>query len=157
MGALLGRDDGRIADERVVDTRVRNQVGLELVQIDIESTIEAQRGCDGADNLGDQAVQVLVVGTGNIEAATADVVDSFVIDEERAVGVLDSAVGGEHSVVGLNDGCGNARRGIDGKLELALLAVISRETLEEQGTEARAGSSAERMENEEALERRAVV
>lgn len=42
VGALLAGDDWRIADQRIVDTRVRHQVGLELVQVDIERTIETQ-------------------------------------------------------------------------------------------------------------------
>jgi hypothetical protein len=38
--ALLGRDDRGVADQRVVDTRVWNQVGLKLIQVDIKSAIE---------------------------------------------------------------------------------------------------------------------
>jgi hypothetical protein len=90
--ALLSRDDGRITDERVVDARVGHKIGLELVQINVERTVESQRRGDGADNLGNQTVEVLVVGPGNIQAATADVVDSLVVNKERAVGVLDGAM-----------------------------------------------------------------
>jgi hypothetical protein len=75
-----------------VDTGIRDQVGLELVQVDVERAIESKTGSDGADNLGDETVQVLVVWTWDIQAATADVVDGFVVNEERAVGVLDGAV-----------------------------------------------------------------
>lgn len=60
MLALGGGNDGGVADERVVNTRVRDQVGLELVQIDIESTIESQGRGDGADNLSNQAVKMLI-------------------------------------------------------------------------------------------------
>jgi hypothetical protein len=157
VGALLGRDDGRIGDERVVDAGVGDQVGLELVQIDIESAIESQAGCDGADNLGDEAVQVLVVGAGNVQAATADVVDGLVVDEERAVGVLNGAVGRENSVVGLNHRGGDARSWVDSKLELALLAVVGREALEKKRTETGTCTTTERVEDEETLERGAVV
>jgi hypothetical protein len=45
LGALIGvslsRDDRGIADEWVVDTRIWHQIGLELIQIDIQSTIES--------------------------------------------------------------------------------------------------------------------
>jgi hypothetical protein len=92
VGALLSRDDGRITDERVVDARVGHKIGLELVQINVERTVESQRRGDGADNLGNQTVEVLVVGPGNVQAATADVVDSLVVNKERAVGVLDGAM-----------------------------------------------------------------
>jgi hypothetical protein len=86
-----------------VDTWVWNQVGLEFVQVDVQSTIEAQRGGDGANDLRDQLVKMLVVGARDIEVAAADVVDGFVVDEECAVGVLDRAVGRKDSVVWLDD------------------------------------------------------
>ena len=37
---------------------LRNEVGLEFIEIDVEGTIEAQRGCDRRDNLSNQAIQV---------------------------------------------------------------------------------------------------
>lgn len=47
---LASRDNRSIGHEREVDTRVRNQVGLELVEIDVERTIETERGSDGGDD-----------------------------------------------------------------------------------------------------------
>lgn len=143
VGALLSRDDGRITDERVVDARVGHKVGLELVQINVERTIESQRRGDGADDLGNEAVEVLVVGPGNIQAATADVVDSLVVNKECAVGVLDSAVSRENSVVGLNDRGRNAGSRVHGEFQLALLAVVGGEALEEEGTETRTCATTE--------------
>jgi hypothetical protein len=157
VGALLGRDDRRVTNERVVDTRVRHKVGLELVQIDVERTIEAQRRGDGANNLGDEAVEMLVVGTGNVQAASADVVDSFVVNEEGAVGVLDGAVCRQNGVVGLDDRGGDAGSWVDGEFELALLAVVGAEALEEKRAETGTGTATERVEDEETLERGAVV
>lgn len=92
VGALGGRNDRSIADQGVVDTRIGHQVGLELVQVDIERTIESQRRGDGADNLGNQAVEVLVAWAGNIQVAAANVVHSLVVNQEGAVGVLNRAV-----------------------------------------------------------------
>lgn len=157
MGALLGRDDGRITDERVVDARVRHQVGLKLVQVDIESSIKTQTRGDRADNLSNQTVEMLVVGTRNVQVATADVVDSFVVNEERAVGVLDSAMSREDSIVGLNYGGGDARSGIHGKFKLALLAVIGGQALEQQSAETRTRTATKGVEDEETLKGRAVV
>jgi hypothetical protein len=155
--ALLGRDDRRVADERVMNTRVWHQVGLELIQVDIESSVEAQTRGDGANNLSNQAVEMLVVGTGDIQAATANVVDSLVVNKERAVGILDSAVSGQDSVVRFDDGCRDARSGIHGKFELALLAVVGRQTLQEESPEARSCTATERVEDEETLEGRTVI
>lgn len=85
MRAAVAGDDRSIGDQRVVDTRERHQVGLEFGQVDIEGTIETETGGDRADHLGDQAVQVLIAGTRNVQVATADVVDSLVVDQESAV------------------------------------------------------------------------
>ncbi len=57
----------------------RDKVGLELVQVDVEGTVKAQRRCDGRDNLRNQPVQVREAGLGDVEAMLADVVDSLII------------------------------------------------------------------------------
>ena len=50
VGGLGSGDDGGIGDEREVDAGVRDQVGLELVQIDVEGAVEAERGSNGRDD-----------------------------------------------------------------------------------------------------------
>jgi len=107
--------------------------------------------------LSDETVQVLVVGTLNAEVPAADVVDSLVVNHERAVGVLQGGVSCENGVVGLDNGCGDLRRRVDTELELALLAVVDGQTLHEEGTETGACSTTERVEDEETLQTRAVV
>jgi hypothetical protein len=140
-----------------MDTRVWHQVGLELVQVDIESTVEAQAGGDGADNLSNQTVEMLIVGARDIQVAAADIVHSLVVDKERAVGVFNGAMSGQNSIVWLDNRGGNTRRRIHGELELALLAVVGREALQKQGTESRTCTTSKRVENEETLKRGAVV
>ena len=49
------------------------------------------------------------------------------------------------------------RRWVDGELQLGLLAVVHRQTLHQQGGEARPRSSTEGMEDEEALQTGALV
>jgi len=157
VGALVCGDDGCEADERVVDTRVGYQVRLELVEIDIEGAVEAKRRSDGANDLGDEPVQVFKTGARDIEISAADVVDGFVVDEEGAVGVLDGAVSGENGVVRLYYGGGDLWGGVDGEFQLAFLAVVGGEAFEEKGTEARSRAAAERVEDEETLQGGAVV
>jgi hypothetical protein len=140
-----------------VDTGERDQVGLELVQVDVQGTIEPQRGGDGRDDLGDKTVEVLVAWPGNVQIPAADVEHGFVVNQEGAVRVLDGAVGGEDGVVGLNHGRRQAGRWVHGELELALLAVVGREALEEQSAEAGTGAAAEGVEDQEALQGVAVV
>ena len=129
---LLGGDDGRVGGERKVDARVRHQIGLELGQVNIEGTVEAEGRSGGRHNLGNQAVQVGVGGALNVEVAAADVVQGLVVHQESTVGVLQGGVARENRVVRLNDGGGNLRSGVDGILEFGLLAVVNRQTLHQQ-------------------------
>jgi hypothetical protein len=51
------------------------QVRLELVQVNIERTIETEGGGDGRDDLSNDAVEVLEAGGLDAEVLAADVVD----------------------------------------------------------------------------------
>ena len=140
-----------------MDAGVRDQVGLELVQIDVQGAVEAQRRGDGRDDLGDQAVEVLVARPGNVQIPAADVVDGLVVNQEGAVRVLDGAVGGQDGVVGLDNGRRQARGRVHGELELALLGKVGRQALEKQSAEPGTGATAKGVEDQEALEGVAVV
>ena len=157
VSGLVGGDDGGVGNQREVDTGVGDQVGLELVQVDVERTIETQGSGDGGDNLGNQAVQVLVAGALNSEVTAADVVDGLVVNHEAAVGVLQSGVGGQDGVVGLHDGGSVLRGGVNAEFQLGLLAVVNGETLHQESTETRTGTSTEGVENQETLETSTVV
>ena len=111
----------------------------------------------GQHTLSNQTVQVLVVGALNAKVPSADVVDGLVVDHEAAVGVLERRVRGEDRVVWLDDRCGDLGRWVDAELELALLAIVDRQTLHEQGAKTGTGSTAERVEDEETLQTGAVV
>ncbi|GIL42644.1 hypothetical protein Vafri_593 [Volvox africanus] len=93
MIGLLGGDNRRVGAEHKVDTGIGHQVGLELCNIDVQSTIEAQRGSQGADDLGDQTVQVGVGRALNVKAATANIVDSLVVEHDSHISVLQKGVG----------------------------------------------------------------
>jgi hypothetical protein len=58
---------------------------------------------------------MFIARTRNIQVATADIIDRFIINQESTVRVLNGAVGRENSVVRLNDGSGNARGRVDSK------------------------------------------
>ena len=64
---------------------------------------------------------------------------------------------GQDRVVRLADGGGHLGSGVDGELQLGLLAVVDRQPLHEQQREARAGTTTEGVEDEEALETGALV
>jgi hypothetical protein len=111
----------------------------------------------GLHTLGDETVQVLVVGALNAQVPSADVVDGFVVNHEGAVGVLEGGMCGKNRVVGLDNGGGVLGSWVDAELELALLAIVDRQTLHQQSTETGTGSTSERVEDEETLETSAVV
>ena len=50
VGSLGSRDDWCVSNQREVDAGVRDKVGLEFVQIDVEGAIETERGSDGRDH-----------------------------------------------------------------------------------------------------------
>ena len=116
MVGLLGGDDGSVCGEREVDAWVGHQVGLELGQIHVEGAVEAKRSGDGGHDLAQQSVEVGVGGTTNVQIASAQVVDGFVVHHEGAVGVLQRGMGGQDGVVGLHHRGRNLRRGVDGEL-----------------------------------------
>merc|ERR1719429_919335 len=66
-------------------------------------------------------------------------------------------MGGEDGVVRLDHSGGNLRSGVDGELQLGLLAVVDGETLHEQGGESGSGATAEGVEDQESLESSALV
>jgi len=48
---LLCRDQRGVGSEREMDAGVGHQVGLELVQVHVQGSLETQRGGDGGDHL----------------------------------------------------------------------------------------------------------
>ena len=61
--SLFSGDDGRISDEREMNSWVWHQICLELIQIHVESSVEAKACRDGGDDLRYQTVEVCVRGT----------------------------------------------------------------------------------------------
>lgn len=100
---------------------------------------------------------MLVVGSRDVEVASANVVDGFVVDQKCAVGVLNGAVGGEDSVVGLDDRGRDTRSRVYGEFELRLLAVVGGEAFQEKSAKSRTSTAAEGVEDEETLQRGAVI
>jgi hypothetical protein len=78
-------DNWSVRDQRVMNSWVWNQIRLELVKINVQRAIESQTRSNRRNNLSDQAIQMLKRGSRNIEVTTADIIDSFVINEESTV------------------------------------------------------------------------
>ena len=109
MVGLLSGDYRSISNQREVDPWVGHQVGLELGQINIQGTVKSEGGSNGGNNLRDKPVQVGVCWPLDVHVTSADVIDSLVVDHEGTVGVLEGGVGGQDSVVRLDDGGGDLK------------------------------------------------
>lgn len=157
MVGLLSRDDRGIRTEHEVDSWVWHQVGLELGDVDVEGTIESEGGSQGRDDLRDESVQVGVGWSLDVELSSANIVDGLVVQHDGNVSVLQEGVGGQDGVVRLDDSGRDLRRWVHGETELGLLAVVDRESLEEEGAESGSGTTTDGVEDEEALETSAVV
>ena len=157
MVSLLSRDDRGVGNKREVNTGVWHQVGLELGQIHVESTIEAEGGSNGGHNLTNETVQVGVGGALNVQVPAANVVDGFIVNHECAVGVFQSSVSSQDGVVGFNNGSRDLGGWVDGKFKLGLLAVVNRETFHQEGGETRSSATTKGVEDEEALKSSALI
>jgi hypothetical protein len=140
-----------------MDPGVRDKVGLEFSDINVEGTIESEGGSQGRDDLGDQSVEVGVGGTLNVEVSAADVVHGLVVEHDGDVGVLKEGVSGQDRVVGLNDGGGHLGGRVDGETELGFLAIVDGESLEEERSETGSGTATNGVEDEETLETSALI
>lgn len=157
MSTAAAGDDRSVRNKRVVNSWKRHEVSLEFVQVDIKGTIEAQAGGKRANDLGGEPVKVFVTRAGDVQLALTDIVDSLVVDEESAFGVLNGAVCGKDGIVGLYHGSRHERRRVDGKLQLRLLTILCRKVLKQECAETRAGPAAEGVEDQETLKGRAVI
>jgi hypothetical protein len=76
---------------------------------------------------------------------------------KRAIRVLESCVCRENRVIRLHNRVCECRRRVDAELELALLAIVCGESLEDKGAETRTCPTTEGVEDKEALKPSAVV
>ena len=102
MIGFLGRDDWGVGRKHEMDSGVWHQVGLELIDIHVQGSIESQRNGQRRDHLRDQSVQVGVGGSVNVEVSSADVIDGLIIEHNSNISVLQKGVGGQDGVVWFN-------------------------------------------------------
>jgi hypothetical protein len=75
---LVGRDDGCVGSKREVDSGERDQIGLELVQIDVQGTVESKRSGDGRHNLSNETIEIGEGRRSDAKVSSTDVVDTVV-------------------------------------------------------------------------------
>merc|ERR1719487_1383936 len=134
-----------------------HKIGLEFCNVDVERTIEAQGGCEGGDDLCQEPVQVCIRGTLNVQVATADVVQSFIVVHDGHVGVFKKRMDAEHGVVRLNNRSRHLGASPDGEAQLGLFAVINGEALQHQAAKSTSGPATNSIVDHEALQAGAIV
>ena len=107
--------------------------------------------------LSNKTVQVLVIWAFEAKVAAADIIDGLIVNHEGAVGVFQGGVGSENGIVRLDNRGSRLRSRIDTKFQLALLAIVYRETLHEKSTKARACAASKGVKDQETLETDTVV
>mmetsp|Transcript_60546 Transcript_60546/g.69081 ORF Transcript_60546/g.69081 Transcript_60546/m.69081 type:complete len:448 (-) Transcript_60546:113-1456(-) len=155
--SLLGGDDGSIRGKHKMNSGVGHQVGLEFSNIDVEGTIESQRGGQRGDNLRDQSVQVGVSGSFDVQRSSGNIVDGFVIQHNSDISMFQQRVSGQHGVVGLDDSVGDLGRGVDGETQLGFLTVINRQSFQKERSQTGSGSTTDGVENQETLQTGTVI
>jgi hypothetical protein len=90
---LLSRDDWGVRSQHKVNSWVWHKIGLELGDIDVQSTIESERSSQRGHDLGNQSVQVGVGWALNVQVAATHIIQGLVIQAESAVSVLKERVG----------------------------------------------------------------
>ncbi len=154
---LFGGDDGWVWGQHEVDTGIRNQIGLEFGDIDVQGSVESQTGSQGWDDLGDESVQVGVSGSLDVQLSSADIVDGFVIEDNGDISVLQEWVGGQDGVVRFNDSGWDLGGRVNGESEFGFLSVVDWESFQKEGSESGSGSSSDWVEDHESLESGTVV
>lgn len=92
-----------------------------------------------------------IVGSRNVKIAATYIINSVIVNEERAIGVFDRAMSGEYSVVGFNDSSRDTGGWVDGEFKLRFLAIVGRKSFEEESTKTRSCTTTKRVEDQETL------
>lgn len=93
----------------------------------------------------------------DVEVAFTDIVNSFVVNKESAIRVLNSVVCGEDGIIGFHHCSCHAGGRVDHKFQFGLLAIFRRKMLEQECTETRACPATEGVEEQKSLERGAII
>merc|ERR1719324_2055515 len=157
MVCFLCRDDGGVTRKHEMDAWVGHKVCLELGNVDVQRTIEAERSSQRGDDLAQETVQVCVGWALNIKVASANVVECLVIHHDGHVSVLQEGVHAQDCVIGLDNGSRNLWASPHCEGQLGLLPVINRQALKHEASKARPRATTNRVEDHEALQTSAIV
>ncbi len=108
-------------------------------------------------HLGNEAVQIGVSGSLNVQIPAADVVDCLVIKHDSHIGVLQKRVSGEHAVVRFHHCSRNLGTWKHAHRQLRLFPIVDGQSLQQQGAQTWASATTHGVEHQESLQPRTVV
>ena len=138
-------------DHEEVETGERHHVHSQLAKIRVELTGKTQASSDTGHDGRNEVVQVAIRGVAQLEGTHANIVQSFVIDTEGLVRVLNKLVDGESGVVRLNNGIGNLGGGNDGEGGHHSVGELLTDLGDQKRTHTGTGTTTERVGNLETL------
>merc|ERR550525_1935405 len=94
----------------------------------------------------------MVTGALKVKRLLADCVDGLIVEDYRHLRVVQEPVSGEHGVVRLDDAGGNFGGGVDLKANLGLLAVVDRNSLQDESSKSRSSSASHGVMDDESLD-----
>ena len=100
-----------------MDTWVWHQVGLELSDIDVQSTIETKGSGQGGDDLSNQSIQVGVSWSLDGQISSTDIVNSLIVDHKCTIGMFQGCMRGEDGIVWFDNGSRNLRCWVNSKFK----------------------------------------
>lgn len=140
------------ADHEEVETGEGHHVDGELTEIRVELTGEAETCGDTRHDDRNKVVEVTVGRGRELESTEADVVESFVVDTEGLVRVLNKLVDGEGGVVGLDNSVGDLGGRDDGEGAHHAVGVLLTDLGDEECTHTGTGTTTEGVGDLETLE-----
>jgi hypothetical protein len=135
-----------------VKTGEGNKVDSELTEIRVQLTGKAEACRDTGHGRGHEMVKVTICGGGELEGAEADIVESFVINAERLIGVFNKLVNRERGVVRLNNRVGHLGRWHNREGRHDTVGIFLTNLGDEKGTHTGTRTTTERVCELEALE-----
>merc|ERR1712086_937281 len=135
-----------------MQAREWDEVDGDLAEVAIQLTREAEAACHSTHCGADKMIQVTICGCGQLQGAEANIVESFVVEKEALICVLDELMEREHSVVWLHNSVGNFWGWDDRECLHDTVRVLLSHLRDEQSAHACASATAEGVTKLEALE-----
>jgi len=88
MVSFLCRDDWSIRGKHEVDSGIWNKIGLELSDINIQSSVESKRSSQRRNDLCNKSVQVGVSRSLDVEVSSRDIIDGLVVKHDSNISVF---------------------------------------------------------------------